>query len=115
MTSNKRFLKTRFNEYIDVDDKYGMSYVDYALFGDRKPEGYEKIRLISKTQHTVIWLFKKEEIIDDQIEVNYHLIQQIPRELPQFDEKIACINHLKSDLYLKMRRCQGMRNLVFDI
>lgn len=76
-----------------------LSFVDFTYFGDRKPEGYEKVRLVSKTQHTVIWLFKKEEKVEEEIEVNYHLIQQIPRELPQFDEKIACINHLKSNLY----------------
>lgn len=28
---------------------------------------------------------------------------------------MECIKHLECDLYQKMRRAQGMRNLVFDI
>lgn len=45
--SNKQFLKQKFYEYIDVDND--LSFVDFTYFGDRKPEGYEKVRLISKT------------------------------------------------------------------
>ena len=47
---------------------------DFNFFGDRSPNGYEKVRLVSKIQHMVLWLFKKEEIVDDETVTNYYLI-----------------------------------------
>ena len=97
--TNKTFVKEKFYEYIDVDNDHGISFSDFTIFGDRSPEGYKKEKLISKTQHTVVWLFSKQEDIDGVIQLNYHLVQQIPRELPTFDEKMECIKHLECDLY----------------
>ena len=62
---NYQFVKMKFREYDDIenaDKQYGISDADFYYFGDRSPEGgYEKIRLLSKVQHQVYWLFKVPE------------------------------------------------------
>lgn len=41
-------LKDRFSEYKDIDNEHKISINDLRLFGNRSPEGYEKVRLVTK-------------------------------------------------------------------
>lgn len=52
-------MKEKFVQYSDINSHYGLSHNDYHYFGYREPCGYDKVRLISKVQHQVFWLFRK--------------------------------------------------------
>ena len=56
-------LKIKYNAFSNINTKYGLSKDDESYFGDRAPEGYEKVRLVSKMQHTVFWMFRQTKTV----------------------------------------------------
>lgn len=65
----------KFDKYVNIDNDYRFSQDDLEHFGDRSPPGYHKIRLVSKLQNTVTWLFATESVDQDgQPEQVFHLI-----------------------------------------
>ena len=52
-----QFSGDKFNEYVEMEEAFGLSVNEYSIFGDRAPPGYTKIRLFSKLGNTVHWLF----------------------------------------------------------
>ena len=52
----------------------------------------------------------------EEEQVDYHLVQQIPRDLPTFSHKMLCVSNLvKGSMYQKIVGTQGMRNLIFEV
>lgn len=41
-------------------NKYSFTNIENLIFGDRSPAGYTKVRLLSKIQNQIYWLFKAE-------------------------------------------------------
>lgn len=52
---------------------------------------------------------------EEEDEIKYFLIQQIPRSIPSFKKKMKNLKIIETQLYQKLMRVQGMSNLVFDV
>ena len=44
----RQFSQEKFQQYVEVDQEYGLSLTDFAIFGDRSPGDYQKVRLLTK-------------------------------------------------------------------
>lgn len=53
-------LKDKLMMYKDLNT-FGLSSLELFMFGNRSPEGYKKVRLFSKNNHQIYWLFEKED------------------------------------------------------
>ena len=108
-----QFAKQTYQQYFVVDVENGLNMVEYSVFGDRSPPGFKKVRLLSKLNDTIYWLFKR---YSDELEnYLYYIIQQIPRNISTFKDKMELIEISTSDLYQRLISQQGMKNLIFDI
>lgn len=73
-----KFASQKFKDFINIDNKFGLSDQDALIFGNRAPEGYKKLGLLSKLKNQVYWIFKRiveptEE--DEEPEATYHVVQ----------------------------------------
>jgi len=58
-TSVGPLRKQSFNQYKISLEEHGFKQSEQDMFGDRSPKGYDKLRLLSKVNDTVFWLFEK--------------------------------------------------------
>lgn len=110
--SKEQFSKHKFKDHTDRDNKHGLSKQEFSLFGDRFPKGYEKVRLISKSQRHIYWIFKSNFTQDA---FTYNIIQQIPRDVPNFKQKMECVKTAMNHLVHKLKTKPLMSSLVLQI
>ena len=81
-----QYAVERFHEYDNSDNRFGMNAQLLEVFGNRRPSGYTRIRIISRIKNHVYWLMVDNKIM--QSEGHYHIIQQIPKDLDNYNDKI---------------------------
>ena len=104
-----------------MDQEYGLSLGDFEIFGDRSLNGYQKVKLLTKLQNSVYWIFKRKvtSVYEDEeseaSDVMYYIIQQIPRNLANFDQIIGRVRNSEGGRFQTLLEQQGMRKLLFQI